>query len=227
MTTAAPASPARYHTPLCYTDRASKAVYIAGKYAPILTGSVLDVGCDAAPLRRLVHQPRLYTGIDMRPDADLVIDLESGKLPFADRQFDTVLCTDVLEHLEHCHAVFDELCRVAARHVVVSLPNPLRNLIIGLFHDASGGRLKYYGLPTERPPDRHRWFFGAQDAAEFLTARGERAGFHIEQLDAEEGPVPVWRDEGGRNVLDHPNLKGGTIWCVLRRTDPPVRGRKP
>lgn len=225
MTRTAPAprtdalAPPRYRTSLRYTDRAGKALYIADKYAPILIGSVLDVGCDAAPLRRLVHEPGKYVGVDFQPGADVVVDLDKEDLPFADRQFDTVLCTDVLEHLERCHAVMDGLCRVARRHVIVSLPNPLRNLMLGLYYDGSGGRLKYYGLPVERPADRHRWFFGREEASDFLRERAGKNGFEVEQLDSEDGPCPVWRDEQGRNVLDHPNLKGGTIWCVLRRGD--------
>jgi len=223
MTSTAPAPRAasptslRFTTTLRYTERASKAMYIADKYAAILIGSVLDVGCDAAPLRKLVHEPFRYVGVDFQAGADVVLDLDKQDLPFPDRHFDTVLCTDVLEHLERSHAVLDELCRVARKHVIVSLPNPLRNLMLGLFYDKSGGRLKYYGLPVERPEDRHRWFFGREEAAEFLSHRGRRAGFEVEQLDSEEGDCPVWRDEQGRNVLDHPNLKGGTIWCVLRR----------
>lgn len=209
----------RYHTVFRYTDRATKARYIAQKYAPILTGSILDVGCDAAPLRALVPQPRLYTGVDIRPDADVVVNLDRENLPFEDRSFDTVLCTDVLEHLERCHAVFDELCRVSRDRVIVSLPNPLRNLIQALA-GGSQGRLKYYGLPADPPADRHRWFFGYEEAAEFLRNRGARAGFRIEQLDAEEAdtrPAPPWPGPAGRDMLDLSALRHGTLWCVLSR----------
>lgn len=214
MTTAA--LPRAYRTSVRYSNRKEKALYIADKYATLLIGSVLDVGCDEAPLRPLVHQPFRYVGVDMRPGSDVVADLDKDPLPFADRQFDTVLCTDVLEHLERCHAVFDELCRVATNAVVVSLPNPLRNLMWSLA-EGGGGRIKYYGLPTERPADRHRWFFGREEAVEFLSSRGRKNGFEVEQMDEEEGDAPVLRNAAGENVMNHPNVRGGTIWCVLRR----------
>lgn len=204
----------RYRTDLRYHDRAAKAAYIADKYAPLLTGSVLDVGCDQSPLRQ--HVAGRYVGVDVHPGADEVVDLDRADLPMPDRSFDTVVCTDVLEHLERCHAVFDELCRVARAHVIISLPNPLRNLLTGLA-GGSGGVLKYYGLPVDPPADRHRWFFGHDEAAAFVTVRGARNGFAVEQLDSEEGGCPPWRDEAGRNVLDHANVRGGTLWCVLSR----------
>ena len=207
-----------YRTVVRYTDRRGKAIYIADKYAPILIGSILDVGCDEAPLRNLVHQPFRYTGVDIRPGSDVVVDLDREALPFPDRNFDTVLCTDVLEHLERCHAVFDELCRVSRSRVIISLPNPVRNLVCGLA-DGSGGTLKYYGLPVDPPADRHRWFFGHDEAVEFMTQRGRRCGFAVEQIDAEPGEPPRWADPAGKNLLDHSNIRGGTLWCVLRRTD--------
>ncbi|MCC6660611.1 MAG: methyltransferase domain-containing protein [Phycisphaerales bacterium] len=224
MSTTAPAVHARqnqqliYNTDLTYADRAQKAAYIADKYAALLRGSVLDVGCDRAPLRALVDTPRAYVGVDMHPDADISINLDAADLPLAARSFDTVVCTDVLEHLERCHAIFDELCRVARRHVIVSLPNPLRNLLVDLAR-GSDGRLKYYGLPVDPPPDRHRWFFGFEEAAQFLRVRGERAGFMVEQLDCEEGGCPPWRTGDGRNVLASANVRAGTLWCLLRRAD--------
>lgn len=210
------AAPLRYTTSRGYTCRADKAIYIAEKYAPVLKGSVLDVGCDQAPLRALVAQPQRYVGVDVLDSADVVVDLDREDLPFRDREFDTVVCTDVLEHLERCHAVFDELCRVASGHIIVSLPNPLRNLLMGL-HEGSGGREKFYGLPVDPPADRHRWFFGHDEAAEFLTERGRRRGFIVEQMDSEEGGCHPWRTSAGINVLSGSNIRGGTLWCLLAR----------
>lgn len=215
----------KYATDFKYTERASKATYIARKYAAILGGSVLDVGCDQAPLRSLVGQPALYVGVDMAlppaTGADHAVNLDRDELPFAERSFDTVVCTDVLEHLERCHAVFDQLCRIADKHVIVSLPNPARNFaqVLGF---GSGGVLKYYGLPVDPPADRHRWFFGADDAKRFFRERGSRSGFEVDQMDAEEEETPIpsvqpWQDKHGRDVLRHANLMSGTVWGVLKR----------
>jgi hypothetical protein len=217
MTTMTPPR-ALYRTNLRYTDRKTKALYIADKYAPILIGSVLDVGCDQAPLRKLVHQPFRYLGVDRREGSDRVVDLERENLPFSDQQFDTALCTDVLEHLERCHAVFDEVCRVARKHVIISLPNPMSHLVFALAQ-GQGGKQRYYGLPVDPPVDRHRWFFGHEDAVEFVTVRGRRQGFELEQMDNDEGGIPFWPNPAGRNILDHPNVRGGTIWFVLRRAE--------
>lgn len=219
MTTAAPIR--QYQSSLRYTDRRTKALYVADKYAPILIGSILDVGCDQAPLRKLVHQPFRYVGVDLLPGAaDAVVDLDRDPLPYPDQNFDTVLCTDVLEHLERCHAAFDEICRVSRRHAIISLPNPLHQLLRTLCDNPNaGGRLKYYGLPIDPPADRHRWFFGHDEAIDFLSQRGRRNGFGVEQIDVEESPLPVWNDASGQNILDHSNIGGGTIWCVLRRVD--------
>lgn len=201
-----------------YSDRESKAAWIARTFAPILRGRVLDVGCDDGRLRRSLDGCT-YIGVDINPRADVVLDLDRGALPFADRSFDCVVCTDVLEHLSEPHRVMDEVLRVSADGVIVSLPNCVRSLLLALL-EGSGGRLKHYGLPVDAPGDRHKWFFGFEDAAAFVRTRGERAGFRVEMLDAEDDQGPYWFGPGGRDVLDHPNVRLGTMWCVLRRGDP-------
>lgn len=216
-----PPAPASAAEPLAaarhaYTDRHTKAASIARVYAPVLAGSVLDVGCGEGLLRRHLPRPDLYTGVDFRPTADVAADLERGSLPFADASFDTVVCTDVLEHLEAAHAMFDECCRVARSHLVISLPNPVRNFVTELFA-GSGGRMKYYGLPPENPGDRHRWFFGFDEAAAFVRSRAARNGFTVEQLDSSHDGCCYWLNGSGENVLDHPNIHRGNLWAVLRR----------
>jgi SAM-dependent methyltransferase len=213
-----------YRTTRAYATRADKALYIADKYASILRGSVLDVGCGDAPLRTLVADPTRYIGIDFSgAAADIVLDLDHAArtgagLPIESTSVDTVVCTDVLEHLEHAHAIFDELCRVARERVIVSLPNPLLSLLLGLLA-GSGGRTKYYGLPVDPPLDRHRWFFHFDDAVAFVSTRGARNGFTPEQIDAENRAAPSWRGLDGRELLALEAVRNGTMWAVLRRTE--------
>ena len=218
MTTlSTPAPTILYPAPPPYTDRATKQAWIAARYAPILTSTILDVGCDQKTLARHLPASARYTGVDIAPPADIVLNLDvpGAVLPFPDRAFDTVLCCDVLEHLERIHAVFDELCRVSASRVLISLPNPLRNLIDAI--KAGASTLKFYGLPTDPPADRHRWFFGAEEAARFLTTRAARNHFSVEHLDNRpDYPCPRWLVNDA-NLLASPNITQATTWCVLIR----------
>ncbi|MFI4897196.1 MAG: class I SAM-dependent methyltransferase [Phycisphaerales bacterium JB059] len=201
-----------------YTDRPSKAAYIARVYAPALRGSVLDVGCGDRLLAE--HLPGIaYTGVDLGPRADVRLDLDREDLPFGTGQFQTVVATDVLEHLDRLHEVFDACCRIAARYLLVSLPNPAGEFLLSVAQ-GSADRLKYYGLPLDAPEDRHRWFFTSQQAAQFLRERGARNGFGVERLDVAPGARLTWTGGEGRNRLADPAFSASTTWCLLARRHP-------
>lgn len=220
-TGATAAAAPRYPSPPAYTDRAGKAAYIATKYAPILAGSVLDVGCDERQLARLLPARATYLGVDMNPKADLQCDLETGVLPFETGSFDTVIAADVLEHLEHIHAVFDELCRVARHRVIISLPNPIVSFLHALAQGWTGS-FKYYGLPVDRPSDRHRWFFGSEEAERFVRERGTLNGLSIDQIDFEDYPEPPpYFSRSGRPLTAGPTFTRGTMWAVLIKNPRP------
>lgn len=207
---------ARYTTELDYTDRLEKARFIADKYRPVLGGSVLDVGCGGRHLAAFVPRPDLYVGVDITPPCDVVVDLDREALPFADASMDAVLCCDVLEHLDAAHRMLDECCRVSRSRVIVSLPNPVRDFLVSVFA-GSGGALKYYGFPAEDPGNRHRWFFGFEEAAAFVRAGAARNGFAVEQLDSVHDGCNYWLNARGDNVLGHPNITRGQLWAILRR----------
>jgi SAM-dependent methyltransferase len=113
-----------FHTKYEYKDRETKAKYVWLKYRPILKGKILDVGADECYLRQYLDNPASYLGIGLGGNPDQKVDLERESIPFPDNSFGCVLCLDVLEHLDNIHKVFDELCRVSRRYVVISLPNP-------------------------------------------------------------------------------------------------------
>ena len=209
----------RFHTDYRYTDRAGKASYIASKYGSLLATSVLDVGCDQRQLAGAIGSSVKYVGVDMNAAADVVVDLEHGKLPFVSRSFETVIAADVLEHLDATHAVFDELCRVADRWVIASLPNPYRNFLMELARQGAG-TFKYYGLGPVRPLDRHKWFFGGDDAAAYFEGCAARNGFVVEQIDAEEVGWPAEVRAMLSGVAATHQLAAGTVWCVLSRRSP-------
>lgn len=205
-----------YHTALRFENRAGKARYMADKYRSVLSGRVLDVGCDQRYLRDLIAAPDKYVGVDLAPPADVCLNLDRDDLPFDDRSFDTVVCTDVLEHLERIHAVFDSLCRIARGHVIISLPAPLSSLLGDVWRGSDGWK-KFYGLPVDPPADRHRWFFGFEDAKRFVIERGARQSWRPEQIDIDWDGCGRWLGQDGLEKLDAPNLRKGAMWCVMER----------
>lgn len=214
----------RFRTKLRYTNREDKAAYVYDKYRPILDGkSILDVGADRCYLRRHLPETSRYWGVGFG-EVDQEIDLETGKLPFEDNAYQSVLCLDVLEHLEHCHAVFDELCRVASEHVVISLPGPMASAWGAMRSGpySQDTTLKFYGLPVDPPEDRHRWFFTYDEARRFVVERGRRNGMEPVEVGG-KGPAPrEWsrlRRWAMRVLLspefDTEQLFRGTLWAVL------------
>jgi SAM-dependent methyltransferase len=202
------------------------------KYQTILQGQILDVGADECHLRQRLGVPESYTGIGLGGKPDIEFDLEQGALPFADRSFDCVLCLDVLEHVDDIHGLFDELCRVSRQYVVVALPNAW----VALYRRLTKGDrpedqpLRLYGLPLERPVDRHKWFFSAEEATNFILSRSAKNGFRTVQVD-DFPPTKRRRPslqglvrETARRFLfrapcDPRNLTVSTVWAVLERCE--------
>lgn len=147
-----------------YDDRKGRAQFIATNFAPYLSGSVLDVGCGDALFREHLG---LYVGCDIAGMPDVLVDLEKGVLPFSDNVFDTVLCIDVLEHVDPLAAVLGDLFRVARRHVIISLPNMYA---LGWRVRFLRGRVlsKEYSLT---PRNRHKWLPSLAEARSLIQAR--------------------------------------------------------
>jgi len=102
-----------------------------------LCGNNLDVGCGPGFLAARCRQDNMrYTGVDFSPyavelakelfgDHFYVVDVEKEQLPFPDRTFDTVICSDVIEHIVDHSLIIPELFRVSKRTVVVSVPTSM------------------------------------------------------------------------------------------------------
>ena len=99
--------------------------------------SLLDAGCGEGFVVDYLAQrnPNLkLTGIDVSSDAIEYAKAHFGekarfrpgsvyKLPFSDKSFDTILCSEVLEHLDDPNRAVGELKRVARKHVVITVPH--------------------------------------------------------------------------------------------------------
>jgi len=218
---------------ISYEDRESKALYVWNKYRPYLENrSILDVGADRCYLKNHLDSQSSYWGVGLGGDCDQEIDLEEGYLPFEDNSFDCVLCLEVLEHLEKLHAIFDECCRVARRHVIISLPNAWSDIYLIL--RGAGYKpdrpLKFYGLPLQPPLDRHRWFFSLQEAKRFIQRRAKINGMSLVRIDEygpKREPTLLGRLRGavlrpllfGKNTVPTKELFVFNVWAVLAKPD--------
>lgn len=118
--------------------------------------TVLDAGCGEGFVTRFLREQNAdwdLTGVDVSKAAIRYARRQSGAdvqyevgdlydLPFADGAFDTVLCSEVLEHLDRPAEALAEVRRVASRAVVLSVPREpyfrwLNNLgrVLGLSPD--------------------------------------------------------------------------------------------
>jgi len=187
------------------------------EYGAYVQGRVLDVGCDEAYLSAL-YRGR-YCGIDKNGEADVVVDLEQGCLPFRDQEFDCVVCTDVLEHIDNLHALFEDLVRVTCRYLILSLPNCWGTAWPSIVRGR--GELKQYGLPQAPPEDRHKWFFNYEQAERFVRDQAERLGLIVRVCEPYWGSDRLLKrllqlvyrfDETRRR-----NVFARALWAILER----------
>lgn len=103
-------------------------------YSLARPATVLEVGCGegmlALHLLRSGPRPDRFVASDVEldrvtPGLDPAIEIREASiyaLPFAAREFDLVVCCEVLEHLGNPALGLSELSRVARRHVLLSTP---------------------------------------------------------------------------------------------------------
>ena len=93
--------------------------------------SVLDAGCGRGHLAARIARAdpaATVVGVDLAPPADPAEANLSfaqgwlGRLPFADKSFDTVVCTHVLEHLLDLDGALADLRRIARRRLILVVP---------------------------------------------------------------------------------------------------------
>lgn len=94
--------------------------------------SVCDVGCGTGILLKHIKEARpevtRLMGVDFAiDDADALegIEYEASKievLPFKDGEFDTVICTHVIEHVLDYRAAIAELRRITKKRLIIIVP---------------------------------------------------------------------------------------------------------
>lgn len=104
-------------------------VDLINEFRQYLQGSLLDVGCGEKPYKLIYdYTCEKSIGIDVEQcrhdQKDVDIFASADSMPFDDESFDTVLCTNVLEHVANMEEAFREISRVlrSGGYAVISVP---------------------------------------------------------------------------------------------------------
>lgn len=164
-----------------YAHPGGRAHEVLESFGDHLVGSILDVGAGSTGPTFVSALGTRYHALDLsrsyksesQQDRDTIghhVDLEEGRLPFEEGAYGTVLCLDVIEHVDDAHAIFRELFRVASDRVIVSLPNNWPHFIWSLLAGRNITHTAGYGIAGEPKPagQRHKHFFNLEEAVDFL-----------------------------------------------------------
>lgn len=93
--------------------------YVAALFNNYIKGKVLDIGCGEGELSRFIVSDELHladiSGVALKKAskfADSATVCNMYKLPFGDESFDSVICTEVIYHIENPELAFQEIKRV-------------------------------------------------------------------------------------------------------------------
>ena len=85
------------------------------KYQRIFKGKLLDVGCGEGPYRREFENISQYTGLDVSGMADIKHDIDKIPFPINNGEYDSVICTQVLDDVNDPDLFLSELNRILAK----------------------------------------------------------------------------------------------------------------
>jgi len=98
------------------------------KAAASAHGALLDMGCGNKPYEKMFEgKISSYTGCDVVQSSEHKVDIicPATDIPVADGKFDTVLCTQVIEHVADHQALLRETYRVLTTKGVLILSGPM------------------------------------------------------------------------------------------------------
>ncbi len=99
------------------------------KWAPSLKGKLLDFGCGSKPYRSLFNVEE-YIGLDFQKTGhdhtgeEIDIFYDGKTIPFPDEYFDSILCSEVAEHLFNLPDVLNEMRRVLKKNGTILMTCP-------------------------------------------------------------------------------------------------------
>jgi SAM-dependent methyltransferase len=87
-------------------------------FAPRMIGTMLDFGCGRKPYKDLFINVKNYVGLDIEVSGhsheESLVDVyyDGNIIPFDDKHFDSIYCSEVIEHIFNIEEVLPEINRV-------------------------------------------------------------------------------------------------------------------
>ncbi|HLB75292.1 MAG TPA: class I SAM-dependent methyltransferase [Sedimentisphaerales bacterium] len=108
---------------------------LIAKYQHLAHGKLIDVGCGSKPFKHIFTNIDSYYGVDIveNSEADLICDVQ--KLEIEDNSADTILSTQVIEHVPEPNVLMREISRICKKGGIVLLTAPFLCRIHGEPHD--------------------------------------------------------------------------------------------
>lgn len=169
-------------------------------------GHLLDLGCGAVPLYGVYnHLSDTITCVDWEGSMhhnkhlDVVADLNND-LPLENSTYDTIILSDVLEHIKKPRQLWDEMYRVLKRdgHLLMNVP--------------------FYYQIHEEPYDYYRYTKYA------LIDFAEEAGFELKEIYPIGGAPEILADIISKHVMKVPGVGKflvkiiqASIWWLVQR----------
>lgn len=125
------------------------------KFIPYINGEILEVGCGIGNFTKELTKYGKVWAIDINrkylnqikniPDVEAGLgDIEKGEYFFTKKQFDTIICLNVLEHIQNDNKAIENLNRLLKKDGVLILLIPTHSFLYGEI-DKNIGHFRRYG----------------------------------------------------------------------------------
>jgi len=127
-----------------------RAIYkVMREQVPNLNGKILDIGCGVKPYQQLFVNTSSYTGMEFdsneqREKSQAEIFYDGKKFPFKNKTFDSIIFTEVLEHIFNPDEFLSEVNRVLKTNGTILLSTPF--IWYEHSHPYDYGRYSSFGL---------------------------------------------------------------------------------
>lgn len=126
---------------------------------------VLYVGPEPCLAKKIRSRCNRFVSADIAPKYKATVKCDLRNTQFKDKEFNTVICLHVLEHIIQCDEAITELARIATT-AIISVP--LSATVCFRDHTAT----TKYAKTIAHGQQNHEWQFGKLDFHELLLSNG-------------------------------------------------------